>query len=139
MLQCTYSHDTYMSIYYVDVNSSSSQATKYQFLKLRNICLISSAIPTPWRGALPPAWRPGGAFIGRSNMILSTCFFHRQASHNFVNMSFSLWRSLFIVARSATWDGGGELELLQKHLQKQAAAAVKRCLRSCLFTSDTGT
>jgi len=29
------------------------------------------------------------------------------------------------VHRSATWDGGGELELLQKHLQKQAAA-VKR-------------
>ena len=75
MLQCTYSHDTYMSIYYVDVNSSSSQATKYQFLKLRNICLISSAIPTPWRGVLPPAWRPGGAFIGRPNIILSTSLF----------------------------------------------------------------
>jgi len=29
------------------------------------------------------------------------------------------------IHRSATWDGGGELELLQKHLQKQAAAAVK--------------
>jgi len=29
------------------------------------------------------------------------------------------------IHRSATWDGGGELELLQKHLQTQAAAAVK--------------
>ena len=69
------------------------------------ITLKSPATLTRLHDALHPGWRPGGeGFTG---------FW-------FMNRKIDFERS-----RSATWDGGGELELLQKHLQKQAAA-VKR-------------
>ena len=87
----------------VIINSSNSEI----------ICFIYSAIPTPWRGVLPPAWQPGGAFIGRPNIILSTCLFSFR--HFFLSLlevplgteeeNLNFYKSIFRSKRRPQWRG----------------------------------